>query len=325
MSIYLLTLDNYGIIPYMNPTQTTPVDAAVSTPIQQTPAPIKLGKFAASYKLVQESWNILKKDTGIAWFPVLSAIASIVAMIILSIAFFVIGLDGSISTLTYTAGDTQYIRQWGYVTLFIYYLVMFFITNYFLAGLYTVVHGRFNGQDLSLRDGLANAQANFEKIFAWSLISATVGLVLQFISDRSALAGKIIASVFGAVWSILTYFSLPSLVIGKKTIKESFKESASLIRKTWGEAIIINFGMGLFFMLIFFGVVAFCIGLVVLVPHVVMFISVAILFIVFMVALAIISSTLQAIFKLALYEYASTGKVPEGFSPELIEGAVRRK
>lgn len=301
----------------MNPQENTPTLA----PATPAPAPLKLGKFQASKMLVLESWNILKKDREIAWFPVLSVITSVVAMIIFSMTFFLIALGGDVDRLQSTTGD---MRTWGYATLFLYYLVMFFITNYFLAGLYTVVHGRFNGQDLSLKDGLANANAHVEKIFAWSLISATVGLVLRFISERSEIAGRIIAALFGAVWGILTYFSLPSLVIGKRSIKESFKESASLIRKTWGEAFIMNFGMGLFFSLVFFAGVAFCVGLVVLVPHVVMFVSVAILFVVFVVALAIISSTLQAIFKLALYEYAISGKVPEGFTVGLIEGAVRR-
>jgi hypothetical protein len=90
--------------------------------------------------------------------------------------------------------------------------------------------------------------------------------VLQFIADRSKLVGKIVASIFGAAWAILTYFSLPSLVIGQRTVKESFKESAALIRKTWGETIIVNFGVGFFFGILFFLGLALSIGIIVLVP-----------------------------------------------------------
>jgi hypothetical protein len=41
------------------------------------------------------------------------------------------------------------------------------------------------------------------------------------------------------------------------------------------------------------------------------------------IALTVISSTLSSIFKLALYEYATTGNIPSGFSPELIQNAIR--
>jgi hypothetical protein len=306
----------------MNPTQTTPVDAVVSTPMQQTPAPVKLGKFAASYKLVQESWRVLKQDKEVMWFPVLSVLTSIVALIALAALYFFAAMGGDIRALEYsTNGEVQ---RWGYVGIFIYYLVIFFITNYFLAGIYIIVHGRFNGQDLSFTDGIAGANTNMDKIFAWSLISATVGLVLHFISSRSEIAGRIISMIFGAVWGILTYFSLPSLVIGQKSIKESFKDSASLIRKTWGETFIVNSGMQLFFILVFFIGAALAIGLIILVPTGFMFILVGVFFMLFIIGMMVLSATLQAIFKLALYEYASTGKVPEGFSAGLIEGTVRR-
>jgi hypothetical protein len=301
----------------MNPTQTTPIDATVSTPIQ-TPAPVKLGKFAASYKLVQESWNILKQDKEVMWFPVLSVITSLIALIVFGCIFFFTAMGGDMRAFEYsTQGEVQ---RWGYLGLFIYYIVMFCITNYFLAGIYTIVHGRFNGQDLTFTDGIQGANKNIDKIFFWSLISATVGLVLRCISDRSEMAGRIIAAIFGAAWGILTYFSLPSLVIGQKRVIESFKESAALIRKTWGETFIVNIGMGLFFTAVFVLATALFVGLVVLVPTGFMFMLALILFVLFVIGFMVVSSTLQAVFTLALYEYARTGKVPEGFSEGVVKG-----
>jgi Family of unknown function (DUF6159) len=295
-----------------------PQEHIITTP--SAPA-MKIGKFKASFMLVQESWNILKQSKDIAWFPVLSAISSVVALILCLAIFFFAVLHGEVQT--FQNSQKEDMKNFMYIGMFLYYLIMFFITNYFLAGLYTVVHGKFNGQNLSLQDGIASANKHADKIFLWSLISATVGVVLQFISDKSKLVGKIVAGLFGAVWGILTYFSLPSLIIGQKSVKESFTESASLIRKTWGEALIVNFGMGLFFGLLFFGYIALSIGVIILVPMIEVIILVGVLFVVFMIVTTIVSATLQAIFKLALYEYAVTGKVPEGFTKELIEGAVR--
>ncbi len=195
--------------------------------------------------------------------------------------------------------------------------------NFFQAGIYTIAHGRFSGQDLSFSDGMKGATDNVGKIFTWSVISATVGVILQFIADRSRLIGKIVSFFLGAAWGILTYFSLPSLIIGKTSVKDSFKESASVIRKTWGETIIVNLGMNLFFMMLVFVGLALAIGLVFLIPTFVVVMGVITLFIIYIIALTVISSTLSSIFKLALYEYATTGKVPAGFSPELVQNAIR--
>ncbi|MEI6490842.1 MAG: DUF6159 family protein [bacterium] len=281
----------------------------------------KIGKFKASRMLVRESLNVLKQDKELALFPVVSAITSLVALIAFLAIFFFSIMGGDVNFFD-NSSDEQ-LNVLGYVIGFVYYLVMFFIANYFMAGIYTIVHARFNGTNLSFGEGIANANKNIGKIFTWSLISATVGIVLQIISDKSKLVGKIVAGLLGAAWGILTYFSLPSLVIGQRSIKESFKESAAVIRRTWGETIIVNFGIGLFFGLISFLVITVMIGVAVLVPTMEIAILLGALLIIYLIALSIISTTLGSIVKLALYEYATTGNVPLGFTPELIKGAVK--
>ncbi len=283
--------------------------------------PMKIGKFKASRMLVKESWGVLRQDKELLLFPVVSAFTSLIALIVFIGLFFFIVLQGDVKMLdTISENGSEIV---GYATLFLYYLLMFFITNYFLAGVYTIVQGRFTGQDLSFNDGIHNVNKHMGKIFVWSLISATIGIILRVISDKSELLGKFIASLFGAAWAILTYFSLPSLIIGQKTIKESFKESASLIRKTWGETIIVNFGIGLFFMILTFIVMAISVGIIFLVPVIEIFILVIALFVLYIIAVSIISSTLNSIITLALYQYALTGTVPQGFTPELIIGTVK--
>jgi hypothetical protein len=271
--------------------------------------------------IVRESWELLKKDKEIMWFPVLSSIASIIAFVVLGAMFFFASLGGEITDLDRLAEEGT--TPIGYAVLLIFYVTMFFITNFFTAGIFIIAHGRFTGRDLTFSDGLNGAMENSGKIFVWSLISATVGIVLGMISDRSKLLGKLVAVLLGAPWAIMTYFSLPAIVIGKKSIGESFKESASVIRKTWGETIVVNFGVGLFFALLTFFGIAFIIGVAFLIPSFSVLFGMLALFIVYVIGLSIISSTLGAIFKLALYEYATTGRIPQGFSPALIQHAVR--
>lgn len=212
-----------------------------------------------------------------------------------------------------------------YGILFGYYLLVFFITNFFQAGVFTIVHARFSGGNLSLSDGLRGARGHAGKIFIWSLISATVGVVLQIVADKSKVIGKIVVALLGSAWNILTYFSLPSLVIGQASVTDSFKESATMIRKTWGETIIVNFGVGLFFGLIMMLLVVVGIFIVIVFPTIAVAIGVGSALFIVLILLSILSSTLNSIFKLVLFEYARTGSVPQGFSPEVIAQAVRIK
>jgi hypothetical protein len=286
------------------------------------PENTKIGKFKASQMIVKESWDVLNKDKEIMWFPVISFISTLVAILLMGVLFYFVALGGNPEVFSHGRHAENDVAVYG--TLLIYYIVVFFIVNFFEAGLFIIVQGRFSGSNLSFMDGLRGAGRNFMKIFYWSLISATVGMILRIISDKSRFIGKIVASIFGAAWGILTYFSLPALVIGNLSIKDSFKESAAIIRKTWGETLIVNFGVGLFFSVLTFILLALSVGTIVLVPTFQVFITVATLFILAMIVMAVISSTLNSIFKLVLFNYARTGQVPQGFSEELVIGAIKK-
>ena len=295
-----------------------PENVPVSTPAL---APVKLGKFKASKMIVRESWATLKQDKEIMLFPVVSSISTVIASVLLCAFIFFVTLGGSTEGLRANPG--QYNDIFVYGTILIYYIVMFFIINFFQAGLFIIVQARFSGQNLSFNDGMKGAMKYSGKILYWSLISATVGMILRIISDKSKFVGKIVAAVFGAAWNILTYFSLPAIVIGNFSVKDSFKESASIIRKTWGESIIVNFGTGIFFSLIVFLLIALSVGIIVLIPKFIVVVSVGIFLALSLIAISILSSTLGSIFKLAIYNYARTGQVPQGCTELLVKGAIK--
>jgi hypothetical protein len=284
----------------------------------------KIGKFKASKQIVKESFNVLMQDKEIMWFPVASLISTLIAIIVLLVIGYFVIFNGNIDAESLENSKTLS-NVAIYTVILICYIVISFITNYFQAGLYLVVQSRFNGVNIGFKQGISETNKHVNKIFIWSLISATVGLVLQIIADKFKLVGRIIAQIFGAAWNILTYFSLPALVIGNTSIKDSFKESAAIIRKNWGETIIVNLGVTLFFTVITFFVFALSVGLVVIVPATAMLMSVGILFFLYAIAMSIVSSTLTQIFKLVLYNYAKNGVIPSGFTEELVKSAIKSK
>lgn len=291
-----------------------------TAPAQQ--APVKMGKLKTSFMITKESWNVLKQDSNMMLFPIISLILTLLSCaVFFGVLYFIFTQAGDrIDALSETQLDII-----GYVIGFLGYLITFFIANYFMACIYFMAHARFNGQAVTFSQSISKTNSYIGRIFAWSAVSATVGVVLKAIAEKSETAGKIVAWLFGAAWNVLTYFSLPFLIIGDRSIKNSFTDSAALIRKTWGEAIIINLGLSAFFGLLTFLSIALAIGVIVLVPTTIMMIVVGVLLVVVLVVMAVISSTLSAILKLALYEYASTGKIPSGFTPGLIQNMITTK
>ncbi len=290
------------------------------------PTSVRIGKFKASRIILKESWALLSHDKEILWLPVLSAITFFVSLAIVGVIVYFGVLGGSLDALKGLENAEQGVKDVAvYATIFGYYLLIFFITNFFQASIFAIVHARFNGGNFSLGDGLASARAHMGRIFIWSLISATVGVILQVVSDKSKVVGKIVAAILGSAWNILTYFSLPSLVIGQASLTDSFKESASMIRKTWGETIIVNFGVGLIFGLI--NTLLFAVGIVILILFPTMNVAIGIgsSLIFLIILLSILSTSLNAIFKLVLFEYARTGTVPQGFSLDVVQSAIKVK
>jgi hypothetical protein len=294
------------------------MDIQNSGVIPQAAPAVRIGKFKGSLLLTKQSWAILSKDKEILWFPIMSAIVSaLVIAVYILVALLISGMSGNDTGNTFSGIGS-------YIGLFIYYLITFFVVNFFQAGIMIIAHARMNGNNLTLGDGIRGAFRNFGKIFVWSAISATVGVILKAIADKKNLLAKIVAGLLGAAWNILTFFSLPAMIIGGTSVTDSFKSSASTIKKVWGETFIMSIGVGFIFGLIGFGGIIAAGIILVAFPKAAVAITLGIVLVIFFVVLSIISTSLSSIFKVALYEYATTGRVPEGFTPELIQAAVKK-
>src|SRR3989344_6942042 len=158
------------------------------------------GTFSQSYQLVKESWAILRQDKELAVIPVVSAIASTVVLGI----FILIGYALETKYALYT-NESPY----QYVFIFVYYLFAYFVVAFFSAVLTTCVSIRMRGGNPTLRDGIQNAFAHIGSLLVWSILSATVGLILRAIFERSAILGKIVVWIVGVIWSLATFFIIP--------------------------------------------------------------------------------------------------------------------
>ncbi len=195
-----------------------------------------------------------------------------------------------------------------------------FVVIFFNTALISCVNARLNGAEMSVREGLASASRHLPSILAWALISATVGIILHLVEQRAGILGRIATAIAGGVWSLVTFFVVPVLVLEDKGVLDSVKESVSLIKRTWGESIVGSGSIMLIFVAI--GLVAFVGLLGTLALGNMMVFGLALgLFLILVVGLAVVAAAMQGIFVTALYTYARTGTVPSAFSRDLIEHA----
>ncbi|MEK6900139.1 MAG: DUF6159 family protein [Nanoarchaeota archaeon] len=279
-------------------------------------------RFSTSLKLVKESFAVLKKDKEIMFFPIISSVLVIFAFISLFIPFAFLTLIKSQSATVI------------YPLFFIYYFLVSFIVIFFNVALISCAHLRLQGKDPTIKGGLSSAAKHIVNILWWSLISATVGLILRIIShkiqenENIGPAGKIIGSIIigllGMAWGFLTFFVIPVMVIEKKGVFASIKESGSLFKKTWGENVIGQFSLGFVFgLLALVGVAVLLLSF--LTGSLTLIVIMAGLVLLYWTLLGVLSASLNGIFIAALYNYAKAGKVPSAYSPELIKGAFRAK
>ncbi len=71
-------------------------------------------------------------------------------------------------------------------------------------------------------------------------IAATVGLLLRAIEERVGWLGRIVVKLIGVAWALATFLVVPVLVTRDVGPIDAVKESAALLRETWGENLIGN-------------------------------------------------------------------------------------
>ena len=213
--------------------------------------------FRRSYAIFVESLRVLAKDKEILIFPLLSGVITIIAFVTMVFAGVTSGL-----LREFQAGN----RVLGYVVLFVWYFVSWFIVLFFNVAVIACASIRLRGGDPTVADGFRASVQHLGRIVTWALISATVGVILRVIAERAKLIGRIVSGLLGAAWSIATYFIVPVMIFEGRSIRDSVKQSTQLIGKTWGESLIAAGGIGAFIMLLAVGGLALPIAAIFISP-----------------------------------------------------------
>lgn len=273
------------------------------------------GRLSRGWALTKASLHVLRLDTEILVLPVLSG----VLMVLLAAGVFLPLVLGVVS-----GGVEPSLPLFAGAFLLVYFLG-YFVVIFFNAAVVAMASIRFDGGDPVVRDGLRASRENWVLILKWALVAATVGLVLRMLRgaarERYGWLGDLLVGGLEVAWSALIYFVVPLLVYRKMGPMKAMKESASLIRRTWGETLAGEVSMGLVFFAL--GAVGFL--ALVAAPFLgsglgVIVIAVGVL--VYWIILAVVYTAAQGILTAALYKYATTGQVPQGFDRSTLAHAV---
>jgi hypothetical protein len=213
------------------------------------------------------------------------------------------------------------------VTLFLFYVCNYFVVVFFNASLIAAVHLRLTGKDPTLMDGINGAWARKNELLAWTLLAATVGLLLHSMKERTKGLTSLLVGVAGVAWSLVTYFVVPILVIEGKGPMEAIQESAATLKRTWGEELVGNVSYGGISWLLSLPAIAIALFGVGALLHDALLRGLLLIGLALLYAflLSLTMTALSSIFHVAVYHYARTGSVPLGFDAALLQSAFAKK
>ncbi len=269
-----------------------------------------------SWEIAKASWGVLKSEKQLAWLPVFSFLGTLL-------------VAGGFALLVYAvrSGDPSFdnarsgfnLGPMAYVLIFAAYVALAFITTYFLAALVAGANARLQGGDASLGECFRVANTHLHQVFPWAIVSATVSIILQALEQQGWI-GRIVSSLLGLAWSVLTFLTVPIIVLEDVGPVNALKRSKDLLVRTWGENVVGQAGIGLI------GFVAALPALLVIgvgaatrsVPVIVVAVAAGVAW---LLVVSAVMAALSGIYRTALYRYAVDGQVPAPYAGTGLEHA----
>lgn len=266
-------------------------------------------RMSTGWGLGKQSLKVVWNDKTLAVFPLLSGIATLVA---LAGIYFGIGPEefAKLMESSEGGGAAEDVNPIAMAMALGGYFVCAFITVFFNVALVGCAQISMEERDSKFMDGIRIAMAHLPSIVLWSIVTASVGLLISAI-EREGRAGRVIRSILGAAWAIITYFVIPVMVFEKTNAFSAIGRSTKVMSQTWGENLGARFGLGWLLFLINIPTILLVFGGFVGGPALAaILIPIAV---VYGVLTAILGQAAKSVLTVVLYKYATTGKAPGDF------------
>ena len=278
-----------------------------------------MGRIKRGWRLSKQSWAVVKSDKSLLAFPIISVVAAIVTMII----FFGGGAAVAVAINS----------PWGALPLVIIGVYLLTVVGVFASvALASCATEALEGRDTTVAQGISAARGRMKLIFAWAAVALFVGILISAIQSLlQQVAGGVVSAIVGGLagfaWAVATFFVIPVIAIEGLGPKEALKTSAHVVKERWGEGVVGSSAIGLitFFVAMLPAIVMMVLGFLLAGSSAVgggLLIAIGVL--VFVIAL-LFQTTIMAVFRVALYRYATNDEVLGGFDREGLESAFVAK
>lgn len=270
--------------------------------------------------LTQKSWAVIKGNKYLLAFPIIGFLASLIPLAVFWIPAGVLWLNDQT-----VAGIALAI-----IGIFANQIVLSIASG----GLVAAADTELSGGDSSVGHGIGRSIARIIPLIGWALIATVVNVIVGLIRGNSQsnvvdAVRNIAAAGVLAMWSLITFFVVPFIMLDGQGPIGAIKKSTALFKEKWGLQIFggVRIGgiVGLItilpgMLLVALGFFATTVGDAVFVAGGVGLVVIGILL--FMVG-ALVLSTMRGIFSVVLFRYAKDGVVEGGFTELELAGAVR--
>jgi hypothetical protein len=275
------------------------------------------GRWSRGWALAKRSFAVLQADRSLLLFPVISTLATLgAAIVIFGPAAAIYDSSGRPPAVLIVAG-----------VLGAY--VLTFLAVFFNTALAAAASQSLAGRDTTLNDGFAAARGRLGTILQWALVQATVGLLLSALESYAgdSLPGRIVAGMANFAWSAATFFVIPVIALEGLGPRDAFKRSVSVLRERWGEGVVGTVSVsGIVFLVALVPILALGGGGAALMSSApgagAALIAIAV--IVALIAM-VVGGTLNAIFRVALFQYATQQQAVGGFDPGELQASFAPK
>jgi hypothetical protein len=180
---------------------------------------------ARGSRLSSEAFEVIRDDRGLLSL----ALAALVVDLLISGAF--LGIASAVA-------EGQHRRLVLIVAAAAASYPVTVVGTFLNVALLNTVARRWNGESMSIRDGLVVARRQWRPILAWSLVAASIGAVLSIAErvNHLAWAERLIALLLDIAWGAAAFFVIPALAADGVGPVQALKRSVKTVRKRWAES-----------------------------------------------------------------------------------------
>lgn len=271
-----------------------------------------------SWKFTKSCFSFFAQNKSLILIPFLSLLISFVILILEGFFLF----ENYFKNMNEVQEANQINWTEAYISFFILYFSINFISLFFNSALIACAIQRMQKQSCSIAEGLKMAMSRMVKIFVWSLINGSIGLVFKLLQRSHRGVRSLLLGTMGFSWAIVSYFVLPLIVIDDLNPWSALHQSFQAFKGNWRKMFSV---FGLLMLLVILVFVALF-GLAYLTQSSTkLFLILVGLFVFFMVIVGIVGGILESIVNSALYVEIFKKIEPIGLDKALLDGALLKK